>query len=271
MKTRKLLASVAVSLLGILFVAPSLVFAAGSNITPAKCPAGFALANANIDPLQQTCCPVGHNTSASDCLFAKYINPAVTLLSAVAALAVIIGATMGGIQYASSSGDPQKAAAGKTKMVRALYALIVFLFLYSALQFLSPGGLSSNPVPSGGGGTVAQQCSKPFLGLKPWFAYLPDSAFESGTCNIVNFTVLGKSGTPSMVPAILLAIIDDLVRIAGYVAVIFVITGGVLYITSQGEPDRTKRARDTIINALIGLVVALVATAVVSFIGSKLS
>ena len=40
--------------------------------------------------------------------------------------------------------------------------------------------------------------------------------------------------------------------------------------TSNGEPDRTKGAKDTILNALIGLVVAIVASSVVSFIGNSI-
>lgn len=51
----------------------------------------------------------------------------------------------------------------------------------------------------------------------------------------------------------------------------FVIVGAAKYITSQGEPDRAKQARDSIINALIGLAIAIVAAGVVSFIGNKLS
>jgi hypothetical protein len=54
------------------------------------------------------------------------------------------------------------------------------------------------------------------------------------------------------------------------VAVAFVIYGGFQYINSRGEPDRAASGRKTIINALIGLVLAMIAVAIVSFIGRSL-
>ena len=65
------------------------------------------------------------------------------------------------------------------------------------------------------------------------------------------------------------AVIDILLRIAALVAVGFIVVGGVSYVTSQGEPDRTKTALRTIINALIGLAIAIAATAIVTFIAGR--
>ncbi len=225
------------------------------------------------------CCPTGSETDATGCLFAKYINPVIATLSVLAGIAVVIGIIMGGIQYSSSAGDPQKAAKGKSTITKALVGLVSFLFLYSALQFFSPGGISNNPKPDGSGGTIASQCSKEFLGLKPWFAYLPDkdplgnetfakNAKGAQTCNIENFSLLGSG---SDFGRVMLAIADNLVRIAGLVAVAFVIVGGAQFLTSQGDPERAKKARETILNALVGVAVAIVAVALVSYIGSQLS
>lgn len=66
-------------------------------------------------------------------------------------------------------------------------------------------------------------------------------------------------------------VLDILIRIAGLVAVGFVVYGGVLYVLSRGEPDKAKKALGTIINALIGLVIAVVAAAIVAFLGGRLS
>ena len=81
----------------------------------------------------------------------------------------------------------------------------------------------------------------------------------------------GKPGSPGVLPQVLLAITDSLLRIAALVAVVFVIVGGVKYMTSQGEPAQTKQALSSIINALIGLAVAMVAALVVSYIGRNLT
>ena len=108
-----------------------------------------------------------------------------------------------------------------------------------------------------------------FFGLKPWFHYINDTDhFQK--CDIKVFTVFPSQSHASDVPLVLLAIIDDLLRIAGLVAVGFVIVGAIKFITSQGQPEDTANAQSTVINALIGLVVAIVAVAFVTFLGNKL-
>lgn len=113
----------------------------------------------------------------------------------------------------------------------------------------------------------ATACKPTFLGLVPWYQYLK----LNGACQVNQFHLLSGSGSSSDLPLVLLAIVDDLLRITGLVAVIFVIYGGVTYATSQGNPDQTSRAQSTIINALVGMAVALIAVTAVSFLGSSLS
>lgn len=108
--------------------------------------------------------------------------------------------------------------------------------------------------------------STTFLGLLPWYQYLQLSRDASGVCQVTNFHLLGAN---SSLLLILLVLIDDLLRIAGLVAVIFVIVGGIKYITSQGEPGAIAKALNTIINALLGLAIALIAIQFVSFLGNQ--
>ncbi len=61
-------------------------------------------------------------------------------------------------------------------------------------------------------------------------------------------------------------IINWILAVLGIVAVIMVIIGGFTYMTSQGDPGKTKRARDTILYGIIGLVIALLAFAIVNFV-----
>src|SRR4051812_1544207 len=96
-----------------------------------------------------------------------------------------------------------------------------------------------------------------FFGLKPWYAYLPGCSV-----NDFNKLILPEDGQSGFL-LIGLAIFDDLLRIAALVAIGFIIYGGILYVTSQGSPDQTGKAQNTIINALIGLVVAILAAAIV--------
>lgn len=111
------------------------------------------------------------------------------------------------------------------------------------------------------------QQSSDFLGFKAWYHYLKVS--DSG-CDIVSFQLLPTDSKPSDVPLVMLAIIDDLLRIGGLVAVGYVLLGGIKYITSQGDPEGIAKAQGTVINALLGLSVSIIAVAFVAFLGNKL-
>jgi hypothetical protein len=104
-------------------------------------------------------------------------------------------------------------------------------------------------------------CRNSFLSLPHWYQYLD----LDNKCQVKNFTV------PGDLILVVLALVDILIHIAGLVAVIFVIYGGVQYVTSQGNPDATAKAQSTIINALVALALVAVAIATVSFIGNRLS
>ncbi|MBX4197631.1 pilin [Candidatus Saccharibacteria bacterium] len=55
----------------------------------------------------------------------------------------------------------------------------------------------------------------------------------------------------------------------GVIAVIMIIVGGFRYITSGGNPESTKSARNTILYAIIGLVVVALAQIIVRFVLSS--
>ncbi|TAH36618.1 hypothetical protein EYC59_00375 [Candidatus Saccharibacteria bacterium] len=74
-------------------------------------------------------------------IIVKYLNPAIQFMSALVGIAVTISIVIGGVQYASSAGDPQAAAAAKARIRNSIIALLTFLFLYALLNFLIPGGL----------------------------------------------------------------------------------------------------------------------------------
>lgn len=61
-------------------------------------------------------------------------------------------------------------------------------------------------------------------------------------------------------------IINVVVGVLGVVAVAVIIIGGVYYVTSQGEAAKITRAKNTILYGIVGLVVALLAFAIVNFV-----
>lgn len=140
--------------------------------------------------------------------------------------------------------------------------------------------------------TLEAKCNKGgFFGLESWYHYLPNSeigidavkdkngnvVIPADPCGVKCFNIFVQSKPNdcgeknSDVPAILLAIIDDLLRIVGIVAVAFVLVGAFQYVGSRGNADRTAQAQRTIAGALSGVVIAAVAVAFVSFIGRNLN
>ena len=79
--------------------------------------------------------------------------------------------------------------------------------------------------------------------------------------------VAAPGGTVSggLLPAILRLITYFLI-LAGVVAVIYIILGGIKYITSQGEEDQSEEGKKTILYAVIGLIVIGLAAALVNFV-----
>jgi hypothetical protein len=61
-----------------------------------------------------------------------------------------------------------------------------------------------------------------------------------------------------------------LVGIIGGLAIIFIIIGAIRYILARGEPKATESARNTITAAIVGLVVAVLAVAIVTIVSGFL-
>ena len=64
-------------------------------------------------------------------------------------------------------------------------------------------------------------------------------------------------------------IADVLIFVIGAVAVLMIIIGALRYTLSAGNPSATTGAKDTILYAVIGLIVAILAFAIVQFVVSK--
>ena len=54
--------------------------------------------------------------------------------------------------------------------------------------------------------------------------------------------------------------------VVAYVTVGFIIKGGYMYIVSAGNPESMAKAKNTIRDALIGLVIAISAAAIVNMV-----
>lgn len=107
------------------------------------------------------------------------------------------------------------------------------------------------------------------LTFKPWYANVVEGGSGNDACTI---KPIGSTAQEQQeyIWGIVLVVVEDIFQLAAYIAVGFIMYGGFLYLTSTGSPEYTKQALRTIINAVIGLVVAVSAAAIVGFIGGRL-
>ena len=67
-------------------------------------------------------------------------------------------------------------------------------------------------------------------------------------------------------PELITTIINVMLYIIGILCVIFIIWGGITYTTSRGRDEKVKNAKNTILYATVGLVVALIAWALTNWV-----
>lgn len=108
-------------------------------------------------------------------------------------------------------------------------------------------------------------CDKRFLTMPVWYRGLGpgcDANIEAIPGEHKN--IGGKLGAAILIVG--LNIVEMLMHIASYTAAAFIIVGGFKYMTSMGSPDGNVKGRKTIMNAVIGLIVSMVAITVVSYL-----
>lgn len=95
------------------------------------------------------------------------------------------------------------------------------------------------------------------------------TAFATAAGEITNGSdATGQSGDLS---GFILKITNLLLFVLGAIAVIVIVIGGIKYTTSDGDSAKIKSAKDTILYAIVGVVVALLAYAIVNFVISSIN
>lgn len=124
--------------------------------------------------------------------------------------------------------------------------------LLTALLLVPKNALAAGPCQQSVGG---------FLDFPTWYKYIIQN--PGPPCEL-------KPDLLANMPLVLLAVFEIILRVGGLLAVVMVLYGGIQFILSQGEPDKTKGARTTIMNAIIGMVISISAVAIVNLIGKNL-
>lgn len=102
---------------------------------------------------------------------------------------------------------------------------------------------------------------------------LPVKAAVQTNCDLTDITKAANcakgTGATGNLGTVISIVSNVAFGLVGSLAVLFLIMGGISYITSQGDPKKTATAKDTILYAVIGIVVVLVSYALASFVISQ--
>lgn len=141
----------------------------------------------------------------------------------------------------------------KRKFVAVLGAILMLMGVMVQPAMVSAVSGATDDYEAGG------NCGAPaFLGFRAWFDGLCDK--QKNEINLPE----GPNQTVTFVWIVAMNVLCDLFVAVGYLSLGFVIYGGYLYIVSQGDPSRAMRGQKTLTSAVIGTVLALLATVIVN-------
>jgi len=111
-------------------------------------------------------------------------------------------------------------------------------------------GLSMAPA------AVAAGCGgNSFFFIEPWTQALPCQGDQPVIDNLRDNVL-----------SLALWAVDSLLTLSAYIAVGFIIWGAIKYIKAQGEPSELASAKNTIAQAIFGLIICIASVAIVQFV-----
>lgn len=138
----------------------------------------------------------------------------------------------GGYRYMFSAGDPGKVATGKKTLLQAFIGLAI----------------------ATSAGTIMGAIRIALMG--------ESRAGNFGHC----VTTGGCISASNMVNELITWVIG----VAGIISVIFVVYGGITYITSRGDPGKVQKAKSAILYSVIGLIICALALIITGFMSQTI-
>ncbi len=98
---------------------------------------------------------------------------------------------------------------------------------------------------------------------------VPSAVYADGSQASTGADAARPDGVPDSLEVQVKDIINTVLYVVGILAVVMVIIGGVQYTTSGGDQAAVTKAKNTILYGLVGLVISVLAYAIVNFVLSK--
>lgn len=114
----------------------------------------------------------------------------------------------------------------------------------------------------------ALECEQRFLGIPPWFRGMTKEESVNGksTCVILSPEDPAIGGLSQFIWKLVLNVIEMALVAVAYLAIFFIIYGGFQFVTGGSSSDTVAKARKTVLNAVIGLIIALGAIAITNYV-----
>ena len=107
-----------------------------------------------------------------------------------------------------------------------------------------------------------------FIGIGP-LLYSNASYADTDVCSMSVapevYEAAGCGGGKDKLPGTVVNIINAIIAVSSIVAIVFVIVGGISYMTSNGDPGKIEKAKKTILYSVIGLVICALTFAIVNW------
>ena len=107
-----------------------------------ECPAGKTLdSNGYCNTGNFVLNPAGECVASNGDCISNDIQTVINILSVVVGIVILGMVVFGGVRYSLSRSNPQEVQAAKGHLTNAIIALITYIFIYSLLQWIVPGGI----------------------------------------------------------------------------------------------------------------------------------
>lgn len=136
------------------------------------------------------------------------------------------------------------------KQLKSLF--LGFAFIFAVASPLMALASPAQPVQAA--------CDNRFLGIPAWYRGLTDDKCD------VKAPESEEDGLAVFIWKIVLNIIEAAMFLVSYIALFFIMYGGFMYLTGGSVPGQLEKAKKSILNAVIGLTIALSAIALTNLI-----
>jgi hypothetical protein len=182
------------------------------------------------------------------------LNIVIGIIAALSVLFIVIG----GMRYVLSAGDPQAAGKAKNTIIYDMIGIKSSLFRIVGTLLIMVLSLAAINAPAYAAVDIIPGCDS------------GSALYSRGAAVCTDVNAQKASGTNPVVNVIKIAIIF-ISYVTGIAAVILIVISGIRFMTAGGDSNKVGEARGTLLYAVIGIFITMIAQGLVAFVLDKIS